>query len=122
MSDKTEGKAGDPEYFACHCSEEGKKECNELLEKVYGLLDANASNLLTKVVYSLEWDYMAKITSIDCDMWSAISSKTRDMTPDLKEQDPPLFTTYIQCDDLEHGVAATWLAYYEKFGKKRVDR
>lgn len=112
-------KPGDRDYFACHCSPEGKQECEELLLKVKDLLKSDSSNLLTNIVYSLEIDYKANITSIVADMWSKISSETHDFDPVTFEKNDPTFTTEIQCDDLEDGMAATWYAYYTKFGKTR---
>ncbi len=113
-------KPGDRDYFACHCSPEGKHDCEELLQKVKDLLKSDSSNLLSNIVYSLEIDYKANITSIVADMWSKISSETHDFDPVTFEKIDPTFTTEIQCDDLEDGMAATWYAYYTKFGEKRL--
>ncbi len=115
-------KPGDPAYFACSCTEEGKNECDQLLEKVKSLLSADDSDLLTKVILALEFNYNANITSIASDMWSGIRSQTEDYDMAKRARiEPPIFSTYIQCDKLEYGIAATWLAYYEKFGEQRPD-
>jgi len=114
-------KPGDRNYFACSCSPEGKNECTSLLKTVKELLGANDSDLLSKVVYSLQIDYQAEITSIGCDQWCGIWSKTHDIDGKTFEPiEPPIFTTEIQCDEVEAGIAATWYAYYKKFGQKRV--
>ncbi len=115
-------KPGDSNYFACSCSEGGKNECENLLSKVKKLLDAEDSNLLTKVIWSLEIDYGANITSVACDQWCGVWSQTQDIDGGtFKAIQPPVFKTEIQCDKVEHGVAATWFAYYQKFGPKRID-
>jgi hypothetical protein len=113
-------KPGDSNYFACHCSAEGKEQCALLLKEVKELLKANSSNLLSNIIYSLQFSYNARITSIHADMWSLINSETYDYNPVTLQKKEPLFTTEIQCDDLEDGMAATWYAYYKKFGEKRV--
>jgi hypothetical protein len=108
-------KLGDPTYFACSCQEEGKKECEQLLIDVKQLLSADDSNLLTKIVFSLNFDYGARITEIACDMWCEIWSKTYHSN----EEGEPLFLTQIESDEVEVGIAATWFAYYKKFGNKK---
>ncbi len=116
-----ETKPGDPDYFACTCSDKGLKECQQLLEEVKSLLQAEDANLLTKIIFSLNWDYGAEITSIRSDMWFGIWSKTRDIsTVNYQEIEPPVFFTEIQCDSMEHGIAATWFSYHKKFGEKRI--
>jgi len=118
-------KLGGPNYFACSCGLEGKKECEWILEEVKKLLGATDKDLLTKVVYSLQSDYDANITSIPSDMWSRVDTQTYDVVKNeegsYKKVEPPIFTTDIQCDQIEYGIAATWYAYYKKFGEKRIE-
>lgn len=59
---------------------EGLKRCVEVLEEVYRRLDADAANLLSRVITSLNWDYSAHITGIENDMWSGISAETYSVT------------------------------------------
>ncbi len=115
MKNEEKTKLGDPTYFICTCSEEGKKEAKFVLNEVKKLLEADDSNLVTKIIYSLNWAYGAQITSIGCDMWCQIDSKTYKIDETTKE---PIFFTEIQCDQIEDGMATTWYAYYKKFGLK----
>lgn len=108
---------GDPSYFACSCKEEGKKTCEDLLKKVKELLSSDDSNFLTNVVYSLNIKYNSHITRIAADQWCGIYTETYDT-----ENDKPVFTTDIDCDEVEVGIAATWYAYYKKFGVDRRGR
>jgi hypothetical protein len=58
-------------------------------------------NLLTAIVTSLNWDYQAHITKIMNGQWSAVWA----------EADNGSFKTRVQCDEVEHGIAATWRAF-----------
>jgi hypothetical protein len=122
MDKSHQGKVGDRDYFACSCKTKGKDECNDLLSEVKELLSADDSDLLNKIVYSLEWNYKARITSIACDMWCGIWSQTFDLDKNKRNTmiEPPVFSTEIEGDKVEHVLAATWLAYYKKFGKERI--
>lgn len=93
------------EEFYCSCRPVGRERCEAMLAKVLGLLDTDRGHLLTRVVQSLNWDFEAMITALPNDMWSAVVAESHEQT----------WQTYVQCDELEHGVAGTWLAFYEKF-------
>src|SRR5947207_4005097 len=60
-----------------------------------------SKNFLTEVVVSrLNWDYGAHITSIDNDHRSAVTVEKYDRSLRLR----------VECDFVEHGVAAIWQA------------
>lgn len=61
------------------------------------------ANFVSEVVWSLNWDYGAQITQIGSDQWFGIWAATDDGS----------FKTFIQCDSLEDGFAATWKAFAE---------
>jgi len=79
-------------------------------------------SFLTSVVYSLAWDLKgasANIEGIYCDQWCGVKASGQEhdnsFIPSPKEDAEP-FQTFVQCDRPEWGVAATWLAFVEKFG------
>lgn len=72
------------------------------------------SNMLTEVVFSLNWDFGAHISDIPNDQWSAVVAETYAKADDGE----PEFSTYIECDRVEHGVAATWKAFADRFPEK----
>lgn len=98
--------------FMCSCGD-GKGKCEELMKEVKERLSSDTrsvddSNLLTTVVYSLQWDfkdYVAEITGIFCDQWCAVSATGYKAGKEKYEED---VRTWIQCDVVEHGIAATW--------------
>lgn len=93
--------------FICTCSEEGIIEAGKLKQEVRKLLSegftspCTVSNFLTRVVVSLNWDYDAYITTIGNDMWSGIHAKSDDG-----------LEVYVQCDEVEDGIAAIWYAFW----------
>ena len=62
--------------------------------------EVTADNFLTEVVYSLNWDFGAHITSSDNDQWSAVTVEKYDKTLRIR----------VECDRVEDGVAAAWKA------------
>jgi hypothetical protein len=130
-----------PRDFACSCGRRAGKDnknvdrCEAIMKWALDHLSTDRNgeiihgkvtkeNLLTSVVYELQWAYGASITGIDCDQWCAISTSTHDATHNKETDgydpvDPPKFTTYIQCDDVEDGLAYTLKAYYDEFGNSR---
>jgi len=72
------------------------------------------ANLLTEVVFSLNWDFGAHITGIENDQWCAVAAETHARCDDGE----PEFRTYIECDRVEHGVAATWKAFADRFPQR----
>ena len=106
-------------YFACSCGD-GAEECKYIRDIVKELLETDDSNLVTRVVYSLNWDFEVEILGIPCDMWSAIISAPFGTV--LSDEQPYRRSdnvAYIQCDSIEDGFAATWLYWYEKFEKEK---
>lgn len=98
--------------FACRCSEAEEKECDDVLALVKEKLDPTEHNLVSRIIASLEWDYLASVGTIAMDQWFGISSQTHDNHED------GLFT-WVQCDMVEDGLAFTWKAYYDKYGDDR---
>jgi hypothetical protein len=103
--------------FACRCTPKASAKAQAVLEWAYQHLSkgttemrpiqTDATNLLSHVVFTLEWNYRAMITMIPTDQWSAVATSTHDKK----------FSTYIQCDNVEDGLAYTLKAYYDKFGE-----
>ncbi len=59
---------------------------------------------VSQIVMSLTWDMGASITGIGCDQWFGVWAQADDGT----------FSTFVQCDRLEHGFAATWKAFADR--------
>lgn len=107
--------------FICICKQAGKAEADALMQEVYSRLSRGSEelqavtvgpeNLLSSVVVSLNWDYGAHITGIGNDMWSGVYAETYNKD----DEGNPVFSTFIQCDFVEHGIAATWKAFADKF-------
>lgn len=101
-------KDGRWETFICTCTDEGLIEAGRLKQEVRRLLTkgykrpCTASNFLTCVSVSLNWDHDAYISCIASDMWSGVTAKSDD------------FTAYAQCDQVEDGIAAVWYAFWLK--------
>jgi len=108
-----------PRSFACSCGPEGKAFCEEVLAWAYEYLGSEkypttSANFLTKTVYHLNWHYMASITGIPNDQWSAVIVETGD-----KVKFP--FKSYIQCDEIEHGLAFVLRALFNLTKGERND-
>jgi hypothetical protein len=97
--------------FICTCEEDGRSGAKELRGEVKRRLSEGSpnqgphlvddTNLVSEVVWSLNWDFGAGITRIGSDQWFGIWAATEDGS----------FKTFIQCDSLEDGFAATWKAF-----------
>jgi len=91
--------------FACSCGDERRATWDQVTQDVADeLCGGDVGELATAVVYGLI-RYSATITGIPADQWAAVESATWDNA----------FRTRIQCDRIEHGLAATWLAYTQRF-------
>lgn len=98
----------------CSCSGDGKTEGHSLLDEVKERLsrgseelmprDVDDGNLLTCVVQSLSMEYNAHITRIGCDQWSSVTAETYDGQLAIR----------VECDRVEHGVAAIWKAFADR--------
>lgn len=98
--------------FACIHGEDGPTKMEALLDEVRGALsketdehlgfEVTDSNFVDSIVWSLSLDFNANITGIHSDQWHAVAAK-----------DYAGWRTYIQCDQVEHGLAATWKAFAE---------
>lgn len=93
----------------------------EHLIEVKRRLSATDGNFLISVVQSLAWQLKnasAAITGIYCDQWYGVTASGQHhdngVIPLPLAEEP--FITFIQCDEPEHGIAATWLAFVDKFG------
>ncbi len=114
------GMVDDESSFKGWGSEEDYKE---VLEK----LNTTPEDFVSAVVYSLTWgleDAAANITGIYCDQWCGVSAsgapfETKGMLAMTGEEGQ--FTTFIQCDKVEWGLAATWKAFVEKFGLRKEE-
>jgi hypothetical protein len=112
------GVAGRPDVdfddFICTCDDDGRKAAAEQRTEVKRLLAAGSpnqgphpvddANFVSEVVWSLNWDFGAQITEIASDQWFGIWAAADDGS----------FKTFIQCDALEDGFAATWKAFAER--------
>lgn len=94
--------------FICRCGDDGRAEADALTAEVRDRLGAGPGDrdFLTVVVFSLNWDFDAYINGIFNDQWSAVSAKTYD------EESP--FTAYVQCDEVEDGIAAVWKIFADR--------
>ena len=98
--------------FFCTYSEEEVERSEQLMSEVktrlthesqspWRPLDVSDGRFLTSVVISLNWDFGSHITTILNAQWSAV----------LAEADDGSFKTWVGCDQVEHGIAATWKAF-----------
>jgi hypothetical protein len=67
-------------------------------------LDVSDGHFLTSVVISLNWDFKSHITQILNEQWSAV----------VAEADDGSYRTWVGCDLVEHGIAATWKAFADR--------
>lgn len=92
--------------FVCICSEEGRLNAEMLMVEVCGRLKCTPESLLTHVVMDLAWGFEAAITGLHADQWFGVAAQGKEMS------------TFIQCDRVEHGVAATWKAFADREKKE----
>lgn len=93
------------ELFACACGDVRQRIWDGVMQEVADeLCNGDVAELTSAVVYGLI-NYSANITAIPADQWAAIETQTWDGA----------FKTRIKCDRIEHGLAATWRAYTERF-------
>lgn len=102
------------EDFICTCDEDSRTTAAAIRADVIARLAAesdehvarvvDASNLLSTIVLSLEWDFHARITQIAVDQWFGVWAESYDGR----------FKTQIQGDWVEDGLVATWRAFAER--------
>src|SRR3954463_271957 len=102
--------------FMCVCGPKSKARAEAVYNEAIRRLGTSPDKLLSTVVYSLHWELDAWIEGIGCDQWCGVSAKgmgkgVLDLPVDLDDDDPKKITSYIQCDVVEHGIAATWLYF-----------
>lgn len=95
----------------CTCDEPGRAAAAALMIEVARRLSEGSEelsprpvtkeNFLTAVVQSLNWDFNAHISSILNDQWSCVVAENRDASVRYS----------VLCDEVEHGVAAVWMAF-----------
>jgi hypothetical protein len=98
--------------FMCRCSPEGVAQADAVMAETVNRLTTDmckvdASNMLTAVVISLNWDYNASITTIANDQWSMVVA-----TRYPHANDP--YEVVVMCDNVEDGIAAVWLGFADK--------
>lgn len=100
--------------FACSCGEEGKARMamvyDYLSEKFFGGKTPQPGRAVTQMLHLLQ-GYSAKVTGIDIDQWGRITTVTYDKT----------FSTHVEFDLFEDGLALTLRAYFKKFGPIDAD-
>lgn len=104
--------------FACRCSEDGRTQCDELLQWAYEFLSnryhtITAADFLTAFCYRMD-GYRAQ-WEVHTDQWSAVVANTYD--PGKEEGET--FHTFVQCDRVEDGLAFTLRRWYDAFGEER---
>ena len=114
-----EGSGFDVDEFICTCDEDGLRAAQTMLAEVKERLSDGTpifpaqqvtdDVLLTAAVTSLSWSYNAHISNIACEQWSAVFAESYDGT----------FRTRVACDQVEHGVAATWKAFADHTERQR---
>ena len=107
------GKSADFEAFVCTCDAKGLQEAEELMKEVKTRLSGatvfmepplSDATFLTAVSSSLHFDFRASINRILSDHWSAVFAESDDGT----------YRTVVECDLVEHGIAATWKAFADR--------
>ena len=106
----------EPFDFACRCSVEERERSDTVLAWAIEYLAASFSSLLTAAVVKLHIDYRAQIDGIWFDQWAAVNT-----TCLYEKDDAASFSTVIQCDRVEDGLAFTIKAYYDQFGDVRPE-
>jgi len=102
---------GEFDGFICTCSDEGRERAAALMAEVRRRLPRAESvtdaTFVSRVVESLNWQFDARITCIANDQWSQVTAEAWDGS----------FTTIIDCDQVEDGIAATWKAFADHHGE-----
>lgn len=75
-----------------------------LAAQTRGRVEVTDVNFLSAIVSDLHWHWGVSITGIPHDQWSAIETETYDGK----------VKTWIQCDRVEDGIAATWKFYADR--------
>lgn len=96
--------AGPVRTKADHQSSIWLEEGKLLYEEVKKSLETSDEGFLGYVVMALVLDHNAAITGIYADQWFAVAAQSSK------------FSTYIQCDDPAHGLAATLRAFEGQAG------
>lgn len=108
--------------FACTCSPEGIKKVKKVMRwarkylgnKEYPTTD---KNFTSKVMYALGWQYHARVEFFS-DQWGSIMAEGFKWTnPDEPEsQEKTRFSTSVQCDEFEYGLAYVLKQFVEFYG------
>lgn len=105
--------------FACRCSDDGIAQCDELLQWAYQFLSnkhhtVTAEDFLTAFCYRMDNRYRAQ-WEVHTDQWSAVVANTYDKGKEEGET----FHTFVQCDNVEDGLAFTLRRWFNKYGEER---
>lgn len=125
--------------FICTCSPDGDYRAKAIIAEAKRTLSNNIrtvddSNLLDAICWGLNWNLKSderifahidsigpsdKTTTIHIgpiyvDQWALVTAEAREWDSTAKTA-KAVFHTSIQCDEIEAGVAATWLAMKQHF-------
>jgi hypothetical protein len=90
-----------------------KIKADAIMAEALSDLRTSREDIVNSVVFGLNWklkDAWAYITRIYNDQWSAVVAEGK------KYDTEEVYRTYIQCDRVEDGFAATWIAMKRHFG------
>jgi hypothetical protein len=112
--------------FMCRCSDAEVAKIEGIIARAkakYAEGSANRfphplddTNIVTHIVYSLSMDFDAHIKEIYADQWCMVTAEAF-----AHGESEPKFRTMIQCDRVEDGIMATWLAFADRFPERLVD-
>ena len=83
---------------------EVKERLAEESQSPWRPMDVSDGHFLNSVVISLNWDFGSHITEIVNSQWSLV----------VAEADDGSFRTQVGCDQVEHGIAATWKDFADR--------
>lgn len=95
----------------CVCSEAGRKRCEQTLERVVSdVSPGHPEGLLTGVIFGLQFDLpnecIGHNLTLNCDQWAGISLTILRSGDDGKYVEHAHI--WVQCDEVEHGLARVW--------------
>lgn len=102
--------------FMCICGDEPRKKSEDCLARVLEYLSTDKNKvdrgtLLTSVVYGLQWslgeEFVGTINGIGCDQWCGVSADVMKSNESTNKYEDYAHI-YVQCDEVEHGIARVW--------------
>lgn len=88
--------------FICRHGD-SEPEAEKVYQWVLDHLNTTPERLVTAVAYELDAYHNAHITGIPCDQWAGVEAKKYDGS----------FSTFVQCDVVEDGLARTIQLFVE---------